>query len=508
MGEVMQQVIDALKSKIDLATAKPNGIPGLACAVVDRNGDLLFEYAAGKRGVGSDVPMTTDTVFWLASCTKMIVSIAALQLAEQGILDLDDAGVVEKLAPELKEVKVLQEDAAGKLTLMEKKQRITMRMLLCHTAGFGYSFSNAKLQKWYGPIGQDELSGHADDALSVPLVNQPGSKWEYGVNIDWAGELIMRASGLSLNDYFHKHIFQPLGIKDISMFPSADMKVRLAYVNQRSPDGKLSLREGGHLFKRALKVESEEDIKATFNSGGAGCFAVPSEYCKILAALLNNGQCPKSGTQILKPQSVRTPELYPQPPEHAQGWSLGGFHHVCGTRTGRSPKTVWWAGLANLYWWVDHEKGLGGLVASQILPFGDAEVIAIRDDIETILYKALAQNISGKNGSFKGIAKGIKIVHKVKIPKLVVENSIAVVDWIGKHVGLRGAEEAVHNGVFVEGLGNNLRATDPQAFGVFVGSRYHDIVLGGGNSFEVGGYYLDSHDRGWAIEGEGKRTED
>ncbi|KAJ5471301.1 Beta-lactamase [Penicillium desertorum] len=482
MGEVIQQVIDALKSKIDLATAKPNGIPGLACAVVDRNGDLFFEYAAGKRGVGSDVPMTTNTVFWLASCTKMIVSIAALQLAEQGILDLDDAGVVEKLAPELKEVKVLQEDAAGKLALMEKKQRITMRMLLCHTAGFGYSFSNAKLQKWYGPIGQDELSGHADDALSVPLVNQPGSKWEYGVNIDWAGELIMRASGLGLDDYFHKHIFQPLGIKDISMFPSADMKARLAYVNQRSPDGKLSLREGGHPFKRALKVESEEDIKATFNSGGAGCFAVPSEYCKILAALLNNGQCPKSGTQILKPQSVRmffenqipqfpnfgregmstmkpslmnaAPELYPQPPEHAQGWSLGGFHHVCGTRTGRSPKTVWWAGLANLYWWVDHEKGLGGLVASQILPFG------------------------GKSFDFQ------------------------------EHVGLRGADEAVHDGVFVEGLGNNLRATDPQAFGVFVGSRYHDILLGGGNSFEVGGYYLDSHDRGWAIEGEGKRTED
>lgn len=133
MTKVTQQVVDALKSKIDLATTKPNGIPGLACAVVDRDGDLLFEFAAGKRGVGSDVPMTTDTVFWLASCTKMIVSVAALQLAEQGILGLDDDHVVEKLAPELKEVKVLQEDAAGKLTLVEKTQKITMRMLLCHT---------------------------------------------------------------------------------------------------------------------------------------------------------------------------------------------------------------------------------------------------------------------------------------------------------------------------------------------------------------------------------------
>lgn len=104
------------------------------------------------------------------------------------------------------------------------------------------------------------------------------------MSIDWAGELIMRATSLSLNEYFHQHIFQPLGIKEITMFPSADMKARLAYLNQRSSDGKLSLREGGHIYKRALKVKSEEDTNAIYNSGGGGCFAVPSEYCSMLCS--------------------------------------------------------------------------------------------------------------------------------------------------------------------------------------------------------------------------------
>jgi CubicO group peptidase (beta-lactamase class C family) len=146
-------------------------------------------------------------------------------------------------------------------------------------AGFGYSFSNAKLKKWYEPIGQDEFSGNIKDILSVPLVNQPGSRWEYGVNIDWVGEIIMRASGLSLNDYFHRYIFQPLGIKDISMFPSPDMRARLAYMHQRGLDGEVSLREGGHPLKQPLKAETPDEVNRIYNSGGAGCFATPSQYC-------------------------------------------------------------------------------------------------------------------------------------------------------------------------------------------------------------------------------------
>lgn len=227
----------------------------------------------------------------------------------------------------------------------------------------------------------------------------------------------MRASGLSLNDYLLKHIMEPLGIKDINMFPTEDMKRRLAYMHQRAPDGTLSVREDDHPFKRPLKVETPEEIKATYNSGGAGCFAVPSEYCKIIAVLLNGGKCPKTGAQILKPESVKElftnqipefpnfgrqgiipakpslsnpiPDMYPQP-NQPQGWTLSGFHHLHGTATGRAPGTIWWAGIANLFWWADPERGLGGFIASQILPFADLNVLTAMVEVESALYAAIS----------------------------------------------------------------------------------------------------------------------
>lgn len=101
------------------------------------------------------------------------------------------------------------------------------------------------------------------------------------VSIDWAGVMVERVTGQSLNDYFHRHIFEPLGLNNISMFPSASMKEKLAYMNQRDPAGQLSGRD--HLLRRPLIVETSEDIKSCFNSGGAGCFAKPQEYCRMCA---------------------------------------------------------------------------------------------------------------------------------------------------------------------------------------------------------------------------------
>lgn len=133
MGKISDEAISALKARVDASTSKPDGVPGMVFAAVDRDGDLIFEHASGKRGLGSDQPMTLDTVFWFASCTKMIVGIAAMQLVEQGKLALDDVELVEKLAPELKDVKVMERSQDGKLSLVEKKRGITLRMLLTHT---------------------------------------------------------------------------------------------------------------------------------------------------------------------------------------------------------------------------------------------------------------------------------------------------------------------------------------------------------------------------------------
>lgn len=176
-----------IKQSLDSVTSNPkSGVPGLVFASIDKNGQMLSQQASGRLGLDSDEPMTLDTVFWIASCTKMIAGIACMQLVEQGKLDLDDAQSLYKLCPELKEKKVIVDAGNGKkgkegLKLVEKEKEITLRMLLDHTAGFGYTFFNEKLRDWGRPIGYDEFTGDEKDILEMPLVNQPGSRWEYGV---------------------------------------------------------------------------------------------------------------------------------------------------------------------------------------------------------------------------------------------------------------------------------------------------------------------------------------
>jgi len=124
------EVVQNLKQTVDAACADPKtSIPGTSVVVVGKDGEELFAHAAGHRGVASNENMTLDNVFWIASCTKMIAGLACMQLVEQGQLQLDDGDELERLVPELKETKVLQKDGS----LVDKKRKITLRMLLTHT---------------------------------------------------------------------------------------------------------------------------------------------------------------------------------------------------------------------------------------------------------------------------------------------------------------------------------------------------------------------------------------
>ncbi|KNG46629.1 beta-lactamase-like protein [Stemphylium lycopersici] len=382
------EVISNLKRTVDAACADPKtSIPGTSVVVVGKDGKELFAHATGKRGVTSSEEMTLDTVFWIASCTKMIAGLACMQLVEQGKLHLDDGEETEKLLPELRDLKVLQKDGS----LVEKKGKITLRMLLTHTAlgiaGFGYTFFNESLRDYSHPIGFDEFSGHIKD-ICQPLTFQPGEGWQYGVGIDFAGLALERVTNLSLNDYCHKNIFEPLGLKNISMFPNDGMKKRLANMNQRTHDGKLIGRD--HLLRKPLFVESNE-VKDVLNSGGAGAFSTPSDYAQIIATLLNDGTSPVTNVQIIKKETVNQmftnqiprfpdfgrqgiaaakpdltnpiPDIYPVEGNPPQGWGLT-FMLSNGGPTGRSKGTGFWAGLPNCWWWCDREKGVGG-IASQ-----------------------------------------------------------------------------------------------------------------------------------------------
>lgn len=133
------------------------------------------------------------------------------------------------------------------------------------------------MTSWARPIGLDDFSGDKDDILTRPLINQPGTVFQYGTSIDWVGVLIERVTNQSLEDYFQEHIFKPLDIKNISFFPTQDIKSRLAYLHQRSPDGALEIID--HLYRTPL-LAKPGDNKPKFCMAGAGCFGSPVEYTR------------------------------------------------------------------------------------------------------------------------------------------------------------------------------------------------------------------------------------
>jgi CubicO group peptidase (beta-lactamase class C family) len=275
-----------------------DGSPGLVFSAVDKAGKILVEHAAGTVGVESQEPMDKDnTIFWLASCTKIVTAIAVLQLVEQGKVPLDDAEFVKKVMPEITDKKVY----ADGVTPADQQNDITVRMMLSHTAGFAYAFIDPRIQIEGGLEG---VNGDRNDILNSKLVNQPGSMWEYGISMDWAGLVLERVTGQTLGDYFAEHIFPAVGISSdgATMFPTKEAQQNLAHMHQR--DGEGQLKERDHLFKGPLEQSTKEQQDKFFQSGGAGLWSKPKEYVKILAALLNDGTSPQTGKTILKKETV------------------------------------------------------------------------------------------------------------------------------------------------------------------------------------------------------------
>ncbi|RDH27200.1 beta-lactamase/transpeptidase-like protein [Aspergillus welwitschiae] len=376
---------------INMACAGPDrDLPGVVAMVVDKNGDQVFAHAAGQRGHGHDHlgVMQIDTLFWIASCTKLITGIACMQLVERGVLTLDDTEIVQRHCPELRHVRVLQPDGR----LVEKQRDITLRMLLSHTAGFGYSFIDANLRDHNRP---------------------PGEAWEYGIGVDWAGFLLERVTGQTLHEYMQQHIFQPLRLIHISMVPNEANQAKMACMHQQDSNGQLYVRKE-HPFQRSLAIgQNPNDSPSSFCfSGGAGCFSTAHDYCRILSTLLNSGTCPLTGTQLLSRETVdemfrnQIPHLAPlnrkhmpaAKPELTTAATGGGglTFLLSGGDTGRSIGTAQWTGLPNLRWWCDRENGLAGIFCAQILPFGDLKAFALAEEIERQVYAGLSEARRGR----------------------------------------------------------------------------------------------------------------
>ena len=369
-------------------------VPGVTAAVTDRDG-LIYESGFGERAIDSGIAMTADSVGWIASMTKAITGTAAMQLVEQGKIDLDEpAGT---WAPYLAEAQVLEGFGENnKPVLRAPKRPITLRHLLTHTAGFGYANWDISIKR-YVETTQLPTSNSGDiRGLMTPLLFDPGDRWQYSTAIDWAGLIVEKISGQSLGTYMHQHIFMPLGMTDTGFKISDAMRSRKATMHSRIEGGKLE----------TTQMETPQNPPAEM--GGGGLYSTTGDYLNFIRMILNNGA--GNGNQILKPETVQAmsrnqmgdcrvcklpttnptvsldAEFFPGMPKT---WGLTFMINSEQAPTGRSANSLSWAGLANSYYWIDPAKGIGGVFMTQILPFVDQRALALYLDFETAVYENL-----------------------------------------------------------------------------------------------------------------------
>ncbi|KAH3682013.1 hypothetical protein WICPIJ_007005 [Wickerhamomyces pijperi] len=404
--------IQQIKEIVNAAVANPKqDIPGLSVSISNTKGEDLLTYAHGKVGCDSDKEITTDSMFWIASCTKMLTTVSVMQLVEKGLLKLDDADHLERIIPELKSLPIISLNEDGSLNLRKKKNQITLRHLLTHTAGFGYKFFNPEINTYLDFYNIDEFQLTHEAQFLTPLLFEPGTQFNYGLSIDVAGLALERVTNQKLGNYVKEHIYEPLGLTTSSFTPNAQLLEKLVHLHERDvKTGELKERE--HILYAT-------DLKNGFeyvHSGGAGSFSKPRNYVQFLATLMNDGVCPITGARILKKETIdemfvnQIPEmpdfgrrkltaldglsynitdLYPQEGNPPQGWGLSFFINLTPLPTGRSAGSGFWCGLSNVFYWFDRETGITGMVAAQILPFPDPKTFKAWADIETVVYQSL-----------------------------------------------------------------------------------------------------------------------
>jgi CubicO group peptidase (beta-lactamase class C family) len=368
-------------------------VPGVVALAADDSG-VIYQGAFGKRELGGGADLTLDSVFWIASQTKAITSVAAMQLVEQGRLDLDaPAGQV---VSELASPQVLDGwDADGSPRLRPATRPITLRHLLTHTSGLTYDIWNADMVRYQELHGIPSVIECRHVTLGTPLVFEPGSRWEYGISIDWVGKMVERVSGQRLEDYFREHIFTPLGMQDTSFVLLPAQRSRLVSMHARGADASLT--------SMAFEVPQEPE----FFMGGGGLYSTGPDYLRFERMVLGRGTL--DGAQILRPGTVDEmsrnqigdltvgvlPTAIPQSSNDAEffpgllkRWGLGFMINVDEAPTGRSAGSLAWAGLGNTYYWIDPTRRLAGIILTQILPFADEKVLSLFADFERAIYSS------------------------------------------------------------------------------------------------------------------------
>ncbi|MBT5074371.1 MAG: beta-lactamase family protein [Kordiimonadaceae bacterium] len=370
---------DAIDTVLKQGLTEHN-IPGVVAMTANSDG-IIYRGTFGQNSIAGNLPMAEDNLFRIASMTKPITTVAVMQLVEQGKIDLDRDITV--YLPQLSNLQVLDGfDADDKPILRPAEGVMTTRHLLTHTAGFAYDVFDETIGH-YVELGYAASIGDGGDAfLSTPLKYDPGTKWQYGINTDWAGVLVETISGLTLDEYFKKYIFEPLKMRNSHFHLTQNQMSKLATTYIRSEDGTLAQSEpsdGGAYYNNN-----------PFFSGGGGLVSTASDYVRFMRAILNDGIL--DGQRILSKQSIdemaknNIGELNINDRGFKFGLGFAIFNDP--TSKGRTVGSIFWGGAVNTNFWIDRKNNISGVVMHQITPNGDSGVRTLLSDFEQSVYSS------------------------------------------------------------------------------------------------------------------------
>jgi CubicO group peptidase (beta-lactamase class C family) len=370
------------------ASVQRHKIPA-ASAMVANADKTLYHGSFGHRDSASRVPITTRSIFRIASMTKPVTAVAAMQLVERGKLTLDDR--VDKYLPELADLQVLEGFAAdGHPTLRPAASPVLLRQLLTHTSGFAYDTWDSEQFRYSTYMEKTK----APAPPVRPLSFDPGTQWRYGTSMDWAGRLVEAVSGQTLEAWFQQEILQPLGMIDTSFICPDEKFDRLVNYYRRESNG-------------LLKEQPRKPLTPpkSFNGGG-GLYSTPEDYIRFMQMFLRNGQG-AGDVRILRAETVdlmtknhvgemsagKLKSMTPATssdmdvhPGHTDGFGYGFLINAEDYDGGRSAGSLAWAGIDNTFFWIDPHRHLCALIMMQFLPFCDAEAVAVLRDFEHAIY--------------------------------------------------------------------------------------------------------------------------
>jgi methyl acetate hydrolase len=389
---IKAHVIDIAKPSAILERGVERGDVPFAIASAATPGGVIFEAAFDARDLDGGAAATTDTILRIASMSKAVTAVCAMQLVERQRFNLDEP--IGNFLPELRKPQVLEGfDSNGEPRLRAAKRPITLRHLLTHTSGFAYTILDADLMRYQQTFGIPALDTRLNAALKLPLIFDPGDLWSYGTGIDWVGKAIEADTGETLGQYMKQNVLDPLGMTDTGFQIDDAQQQRLA---------KLYLRTDGGF----TPIERASPSNPEFESGGAGLYSTIGDYLKFTQMILLGGTF--HGQRILKPEtvalmaqnaigdvSVRPLKAATASPTNnvdfinGMKWGLSFLINPDPLPTGRSRGSLAWSGVMNCFYWIDFNRGVTGVFATQVLPFFDSRVVKLYDEFERAIYQEL-----------------------------------------------------------------------------------------------------------------------